>query len=116
MERNIFRQNNVPEEARGLIEDFLKKEQSSIKPSDRRPTEIGRNRFVPKTTKEMERYARSLGFEVTSGHGRHGKHLEAPCCGASNPLPDHTGRSLSRGVMVSFAKFFKSHERCKLAS
>ena len=114
MERQNSYQSEMPQEARLLIADFLQKEQLTTaqkEPKRGKPVaRLFRGRRGM-TAKEIERHARSTGFEVRGGNGKHGKHIE-DFQGHSHPLPDHGSRSISLGVINSIASFIESHQNC----
>lgn len=67
----------------------------------------GRDDLVtrPMKAKEVQRYARTFGFSVEDGRGRHGVHLVAPN-GSECPLPVHGGgRTLANGTQRSIVSF-----------
>lgn len=114
MEQIRYRRNGIPQEAQLLIADFLAQEAAQkIEVSSKRPKLLRTNgRTVPMTARQIERLARSKGLAVSTGNGRHGKHVEALCCGSSNPLPDHGGRAVSFGVQRTIEQFIERHQEC----
>ena len=114
MERQHYYPTEMPQEAKLLIADFLEQEQlNTLQKEPKRGKPVARlfrgRRGL--TAKEIERHARSSGFEVRGGNGRHGKHIE-DFKGHSHPLPDHGSRSISLGVINSIASFIESHQDC----
>lgn len=67
----------------------------------------------PMKPKEIQRYARSLGFSIEDGRGRHGVHLVAPN-GQECPLPVHGGgRTLANGTQRSIVNFVQQNGICR---
>lgn len=63
----------------------------------------------PMKPKEIQRYARGLGFSIEDGRGRHGVHLVAPN-GQECPLPVHGGgRTLANGTQRSIINFVQQN-------
>ena len=61
-------------------------------------------------TRELLRYAKSLGIEVVNrGHGRHKKYLVSPD-GDSRPVPDHGSRKrFAPGTLHDLIDFIRAH-------
>ncbi len=100
----------IPLDAKILMNEFLaqqkrdeerkaeEKQQAVKRETDKWPNK-------PMKAKEIQRYARSLGFSIEDGRGRHGVHLVSPD-GRECPLPVHGGgRTLANGTQRSIVNF-----------
>lgn len=58
--------------------------------------------------REFLRYATSMGFDYSTGNGRHAVHLIAPN-GRRKPVPFHGNRTLSRQMQTELMSFIEEH-------
>lgn len=98
-------ENQIPEEARVLAQEFLaaqqrvEAERKAHEKESFSKREFNRSNVRgPANSKTIERFAVSNGWIVETGNGKHGKHLVNPETGYRQPLPDHGGRDLARGI------------------
>lgn len=106
--------SEIPIDARILREQFLadQREQEARKAMEKGGPR-GRNSYEdirkPMRAKEVQRYARSLGFSIEEGRGRHGVHIVAPN-GSECPLPVHGGgKTLATGTQRSIVNFIQQN-------
>lgn len=106
--------SEIPLDAKILMNEFLaqqkRDEQRRAEEKQealRRGNDVAANK--PMRAKEIQRYARTLGFSVEDGRGRHGVHLVSPD-GRECPLPIHGGgRTLANGTQRSIVSFINQN-------
>ncbi|MBI2039517.1 hypothetical protein HYT18_00415 [Candidatus Microgenomates bacterium] len=105
--------SEIPLESQNLIKEFLAQQVAEEQEREKQKQACKRveDRMIrkPMTAREVQRYAKDLGFSVESGKGRHGIHLVS-ADGRECPLPVHgRGRTLANGTQHSIMTFINQN-------
>ena len=103
----------VPLDSKILINEFLAQQRAEEEKRAQEKQALKKGVDLvpdkPMKPKEIQRYARSLGFSIEDGRGRHGVHLVSPD-GRECPLPVHGGgRTLANGTQRSIVNFINQN-------